>query len=151
MMSAEQVAANYLTPTTSGSSPSVQIFTAPQPATPTSPTVSIDVDALVAAIKAASKEAVDEALTAAKKPPVDDTTGEPPPAEDAALVPDDVPAPPDDAAPAPDAPVDLGAAKEKLRGKFGPKPAKKAKPPVAASVLTSAASMRERMAARTAS
>jgi hypothetical protein len=130
----------------------VQIFTAPQPTTPASPTVSIDVDALVAAIKAASKEAVDEALTAAKKPPVDDTTGEPLPPEDAALVPDGVPAPPaDDSAPAPDAPVDLGAAKEKLRGKFGPKPAKKAKPPVAASALTSAASMRERMAARSAS
>jgi hypothetical protein len=151
MMSAEQVAANYLTTTTGTTAPSVQIFTAPQSTTPAPPTVSIDVDALVAAIKAASKEAVDEALMAAKKPPVDDTTGEPLPAEDAALVPDDVPTPPD-AAPAADAaPVDLGAAKEKLRGKFGPKPAKKAKPPVAASVLTSAASMRERLAARSAS
>jgi hypothetical protein len=151
MMGAEQVAANYLTTTTGTTAPSVQIFTAPA-ATPAPPTVQIDVDALVAAIKAASKEAVDEALTAAKKPPVDDTTGEPLPPEDAALVPDGVPAPPaDDSAPAPDAPVDLGAAKEKLRGKFGPKPAKKAKPPVAASVLASAASMRERMAARSVS
>jgi hypothetical protein len=151
MMSAEQVAASYLTTATSGASPSVQIFTAPA-AAPASPTVQIDVDALVAAIKAASKEAVDEALTAAKKPPVDDTTGQPLPAEDAALVPDDVPAPPDAAPPADAAPVDLGAAKEKLRGKFGPKPSKKPKdPPVAASAMTSAASMRERMAARTAS
>jgi hypothetical protein len=146
---AANLANAYLT-TTKGSSPSVQIFTAPA-ASPASPTVQIDVDALVAAIKAASREAVDEALTAAKKPPVDDTTGEPLPPEDAALVPDDVPAPPD-AAPAPDAPVDMDAAKAQLRGKFGPKPGKKPKaPPVAASVLASAAAMRERMAARTAS
>lgn len=136
------------TTTTSGTAGMVQIFTA-QPAPQT---VAVDMDALVAAIKVASKEAVDEALTAAKKPPVDDTTGEPLPVEDAALVPDDVPAPPvDDAAPAPDAPVDMDAAKAQLRSKFGPKPGKKRAAPVAASALTSAASMRERLAARTAS
>lgn len=154
VVSNEQMAASYLT-TTSGSNPSVQIFTAPQ----TAPvqTVAVDMDALVAAIKAASKEAVDEALTAAKKPPVDDTTGEPLPPEDAALVPDDLAAeldataPVDTPAPA-DAPVDLNAAKDQLRSKFGPKPGKKPKaPPVAASALTSAASMRERLAARSAS
>lgn len=141
--------------TTSGTSGMVQIFTA-QPA-PAPQTVAVDMDALVAAIKAASKEAVDEALTAAKKPPVDDTTGAPLPAEDAALVPDDLAAeldataPVDTPAPA-DAPVDLNAAKDQLRSKFGPKPGKKPKaPPVAASALTSAASMRERLAARSAS
>lgn len=168
VVSAEQLVATY---TTTTATPSVQIFTA-QPA-PAPQTVAVDMDALVAAIKAASKEAVDEAIAAAgptaltvdgdamaaaaKKPPVDDTTGEPLPAEDAALVPDDLAAeldataPVDTPAPA-DAPVDMEAAKEKLRGKFGPKPGKKPKaPPVAASALTSAASMRERLAARSAS
>jgi hypothetical protein len=145
MASAEQVAANYLTTTTGTTAPSVQIFTAPQPAPPAQ-TVAVDMDALVAAIKAASREAVDEALTAAKKPPVDDTTGAPLPPGDAALVPDDVPPPPVGT------PVDVNAAKEQLRSKFGAKPGRKTKaPPVAAAAsLTSAASMRERLAARTA-
>src|SRR5882757_1416325 len=122
-------AAGYLTSTTSNPASVTQIFTASPPA---HVPPQFDMDSLVAAIKAASKEAVDEALAAAgKKPLVDDTTGAPLPPEDAALVPDDVAADDMTAAPA-DVPVDMDAAKTALRDRFGSKPKKKAKavPPV---------------------
>src|SRR5882757_6923514 len=127
-----------------------QIFTASPPA---EVPPKFDMDGLVAAIKAASREAVDEAMAAAvKKPLVDDTTGEPLPPEDAALVPDDVAADDMTAAPA-DVPVDMDAAKTALRDRFGSKPKKKAKPaPVdAVPVPVTAAVLRERIAARSAS
>lgn len=133
-------AVEQLTPltTTTAATPYVNVYTAPQPAQPQS--VSVDVDALVAAVKAA----VAEAMTAAKKPPVDDTTGEPLPPEDAALIPDDGTA---DTPPPADAPVDVDAAKQALRDRFGSHKPMKRKPPkpVAASVTA----MRERIASRT--
>jgi hypothetical protein len=109
-------------------------------------------DALVAAIKAASREAAEEAIAAAsKKPLVDDATGDPLSPEDAAMAPDDVTAAP----PAPAVPVDMEAAKAALKARFGGKPKKKAKakPPVApvAPVPVTAAALRDRIAARSGS
>jgi len=139
-------AASYLTSTTSNPASVTQIFTASPPA---QVPPQFDMDSLVAAIKAASKEAVDEALTAAgKKPLVDDTTGEPLPPGDAALVPDGMGA---DMTDTPDAaPVDVEAAKTALRDRFGSKPKKKAKPADAVPVPVTAAVLRERIAARSA-
>lgn len=142
---------SYLTTTTTGTMPYVNVYTAPAAPQPTE--VKVDADALVAALKAAAAEAaqaaVAEAMTAAKKPPVDDTTGEPLPPEDAAAVPDDVAA--GDTPPAADAaPVDVDAAKQALRDRFGShKPMRKKTPP--APVAASVTAMRERIAARTAS
>jgi len=143
-------AAGYLTSTSSNPASVTQIFTASPPG---QVPPQFDMDTLVAAIKAASREAVDEAMLAAgKKPLVDDTTGAPLPPEDAALVPDDVA--PDDMTAAPaDVPVDMDAAKTALRDRFGSKPKKKAKPaPVdAMPVPVTAAALLERIAARSAS
>jgi len=144
-----------------------QIFTASPPG---QVPPQFDMDTLVAAIKAASKDAAAEVLVealktagpvgltidgksmaaAAKKPLVDDTTSAPLPPEDAALVPDDMTA---DVPARPDAPVDVDAAKTALRDRFGSKPKKKAKPaPVdAVPVPVTAAVLRERIAARSAS
>lgn len=134
--------------TTAGSNPYVLINTSPAVQAPPQ----FDMDALTAAIKAAAAEAataaVTEALTAAKKKPlpgdvpVDDTTGEPLPPEDAALVPDDSVGPV-----AEDDPVDVESAKQSLRDKFGAhKPMKKT--PVPKPVAASVTAMRERIAAR---
>jgi len=139
-------AAGYLTSTARNPASVTQIFTASPPA---QVPPQFDMDSLVAAIKAASKEAVDEALAAAgKKPLVDDTTGEPLPPGDAALVPDGMSA---DMTDTPDAaPVDVEAAKTALRDRFGSKPKKKAKPADAVPVPVTAAVLRERIAARSA-
>lgn len=145
-------AVGQLTPltTTTAGTPYVNVYTAPQPAQPQS--VNVDVDALVAAMKTAAADAAREAveaLTAAKAKPLTDDQGNPVPPGDTAMVPDDTADTADtpDTSPADDSPVDVDAAKQALRDRFGSHKPMKRKPPkpVAASVTA----MRERIASRT--